>query len=203
MCHCGGALYDAEVPKLWKDTIDAHRRSVHDAILDATWKLVTERGLLAVTMSQIAEQAGIGRATLYKYFPDVEAVLLAWHERHVAEHLAHLTELRSTAAEPRTRLEAVLGAYAMICHRRGHHGAELAGLLHRGQSAARAERQVVDLIRDLLAEVARGGDLRDDVAPEELAAYCLHALTAASELSSVAAVDRLVAVTLTGLGPGT
>ena len=39
-------------------------------------------------MSQIAEQTGIGRATLYKYFPDVEAILLAWHERQVTGHLA-------------------------------------------------------------------------------------------------------------------
>lgn len=34
-----------------------------------------------MTMSRIAEEIGIGRATLYKYFPDVEAILLAWHER--------------------------------------------------------------------------------------------------------------------------
>jgi len=28
-------------------------------------------------MSHIAERAGIGRPTLYKYFPDVETILLA------------------------------------------------------------------------------------------------------------------------------
>jgi AcrR family transcriptional regulator len=45
------------------------------AILDTTAALVAEGGLLSVTMSRIAEEAGIGRATLYKYFPDVEAIL--------------------------------------------------------------------------------------------------------------------------------
>ncbi|HET7480249.1 MAG TPA: helix-turn-helix domain-containing protein, partial [Rubrobacteraceae bacterium] len=75
------------MPKLWNETIEAHRRAVHDAILDATAVLVAEHGLLSVTMSRIAEETGIGRATLYKYFPDVEAVLLAWHERHVTGHL--------------------------------------------------------------------------------------------------------------------
>ncbi len=54
---------------------------MQDAALDATAALVAERGLRSVTMSQIAAQSGIGRATLYKYFPDVEAILLAWHER--------------------------------------------------------------------------------------------------------------------------
>ncbi|WP_376776163.1 TetR/AcrR family transcriptional regulator [Nonomuraea jabiensis] len=34
-------------------------------------------------MTRIAEKVGIGRATLYKYFPDVEAILTAYHERNV------------------------------------------------------------------------------------------------------------------------
>jgi hypothetical protein len=54
---------------------------------------------------------------------------------------------------------------------------------------------------DLLAEVAQTGDLRGDVALEELASYCLHALTAAGSLPSKAAVRRLVTVTLAGLRP--
>lgn len=51
----------------------------------------------------------------------------------------------------------------------------------------------------LLTEGAATGDLRDDVAPDELASYCLHALTAAGTLPSEAAVRRLVKVTLAGL----
>ena len=57
------------------------------------------------------------------------------------------------------------------------------------------------MIKDLLIEAAKAGDVRDDVAPEELASYCLHALTAASSLPSKAAVRRLVTVTLAGLRP--
>ncbi len=68
----GVAAYPRLVPRLWSETIEDHRREVRAAILDATWALVTERGLTSVTMSQIAEETGIGRATLYKYFPDVE-----------------------------------------------------------------------------------------------------------------------------------
>ncbi len=189
------------MPKLWNDTVNAHRRAVHDAILETTWALVAEHGLAAVTMSRIAEETGIGRATLYKYFPDVEAILVAWHQRHVAAHLQHLAALRDRAGDAGSRLEAVLGAFALIAHRREHHGAELAALLHRGEHVARAQQHLTDLIRDLLVEVAETGDLRDDVPPDELASYCLHALTAAGSLSSEAAVRRLVAVTLAGLHP--
>ena len=87
-------VYSMLVPKLWNQTIEAHRRSVRDAVLDTTVALVTEHGLRSVTMSQIAEETGIGRATLYKYFPDVEAILVAWHDRHVTGHLEQLAELR-------------------------------------------------------------------------------------------------------------
>jgi len=57
------------------------------------------------------------------------------------------------------------------------------------------------MIRDLLTEGAAVGDVRDDVSPDELASYCLHALTAAGSLPSKAAVRRLVVVTLAGLHP--
>jgi hypothetical protein len=52
-----------------------------------------------------------------------------------------------------------------------------------------------------LTQGAASGDVRDDVAPEELASYCLHAITAATSLSSKAAVRRLVSVILAGLQP--
>jgi AcrR family transcriptional regulator len=185
------------MPKLWNDTIETHRRDVHDAILGTTAALVAEHGLQSVTMSQIAEQAGVGRATLYKYFPDLKAILLAWHERHIKTHLEHLAEIRDQAGDAKERLEAVLEAYALICHER--HDTELASLLHQGDHVARAQKHLKELIRDLLAGAAETGDLRSDVAPSELASYCLHALTAASTLPSKAAVHRLVTVTLAGL----
>jgi len=85
------------VPKLWTDTIETHRRAVQEAAIEATAQLVAEHGLLSVTMSQIAEETGIGRATLYKYFPDMEAILVAWHELQVGAHAAQLTALRHQA----------------------------------------------------------------------------------------------------------
>jgi AcrR family transcriptional regulator len=187
------------MPKLWNETIEEHRRAVRDATLDTTAALVAKHGLRSVTMSQIAEDTGIGRATLYKYFSDVEAILVAWHERQVSGHLEYLAKVRDQAGDPSERLEAVLEAYALIQHE--HHGTELAALLHRGEHVARAQRHLRGFIRDLLREGAETGDLRDDVAPDELASYCLHALAAASSLPSKTAVRRLVTVTLAGLRP--
>jgi AcrR family transcriptional regulator len=189
------------VPKLWTDTIEEHRRAVHDAALDAAAALIAEHGLASVTMSKIAAATGIGRATLYKYFPDTEAILAAWHQRQIARHLAQLAEARDAAAGPGGKLEAVLEAYALIQHQHQHHGTELAALLHKGEHVTRAQHQLHAFLTGLLAQAAEAGDIRDDIPPAELASYCLHALTAASSLPSDDAARRLVSVTLAGLRP--
>jgi len=130
------------MPKLWNETIEEHRRAVREATLDTTAALVAEHGLRSVTMSKIAGETGIGRATLYKYFPDVEAILVAWHERQVTGHLEYLAEIRDQAGDAGSRLEAVLEAYALIQHE--HHGTERrahldAGVLRVRCRGARAE----------------------------------------------------------------
>ncbi len=195
------------MPKLWTETIEAHRRAVHNAILDTTAALVAEHGLRSVTMSQIAEVTGIGRATLYKYFPDVETILLTWHDRQISSHLQYLADVRDQAGGAGQRLEAVLEAYAFMQRKRVQHhhyqphGTELAAFLHRDEQLAPAQQQLRDTVRELLTEATEAGEVRDDVAPEELASYCLHALAAASSLPSKAAVRRLVSVILAGLRP--
>ncbi|MBA2719771.1 MAG: TetR/AcrR family transcriptional regulator [Chloroflexi bacterium] len=190
------------MPKLWTDTIDAHRRAVRDATLDTTADLVAKHGLRSVTMSEIAERTGIGRATLYKYFPDVEAILAAWHEREVGGHLQQLAAARDLASGAGKRLEAVLEAYALIAYEsHGHHDSELAAVLHRDEQIVSAEDQLRHMVYELLAEAAAAGDVRSDIAPDELVTYCLHAIAAASGLPSKAAVTRLVGVTLAGLRP--
>jgi AcrR family transcriptional regulator len=195
----GVIAYPEAVPKLWSDTIDAHRRAVRDATLDTTADLVAKHGLRSVTMSQIAQETGIGRATLYKYFPDVEAILVAWHERQIAGHLELLAGLRDRTRDPGERIKAVLETFALI--QRDHHGSELAALLHSGDHVTRAQQHLSELVRDVLREGAEAGVVRNDVAPGELASYCLHALAAAGSLPSKAAVRRLVTVTLSGLRP--
>jgi AcrR family transcriptional regulator len=186
------------MPKLWTHTIEAHRQSVRDAALDATASLVLRRGLTAVTMSEIAQETGIGRATLYKYFPDVQALVHGWHERQIARHLEVLAGIAHGEAPPLERLEAVLRAYAGMAH--SHEDGDLANLLHQGVHAAHALDHLSIFVSAIIAEAAEAGDVRRDVAPAELATFCLAAMAGARSLSSDASIARLVALTLDGLG---
>ncbi|QHE72959.1 TetR/AcrR family transcriptional regulator [Rhodococcus sp. WAY2] len=186
------------MPKLWNETIEEHRKAVREAVMDATAALVAHHGLAAVTMSRIAEDTGIGRATLYKYFPDVQAIVLAWHERQILRHLEQLAEVRDrTVGGAADRLGAVLAAYALILH--DHEPTVDTAALHRGEHVGRAQHQLTGFVTDLIAEGAGRGELRDDIAADELARYCLHALTAATGLPTRDGVQRLVQVTVDGL----
>ena len=189
------------MPKLWEHTIEAHRRSVSDAVLDAAGALAAEGGLRGVTMSAVAERTGIGRATLYRYFPDLDALLEAWHRRQVGQHLERLDALRAQPGDAAERLLRVLDGYARLARgaagREG--GAGPSALLHAGEHVRHAERHVRAILRDVLAEARAAGAIRGDIPADELATYCLHALAAAAAAPSQAAARRLVEATLDGL----
>ena len=190
-----------DVPRIWSKTIEAHRDAVREATINATAALVAVHGLTGVTMSQIAKDTGIGRATLYKYFPDVESILRAWHERQIDQHLKELLQVRDHTTGAAERLEAVLTAYAeAISHRRAHDDG-LAGMLHRGEHVAAAHQQLREFLRDLIADAAAARAVRQDIPAGELTLYCLNALAAAASLPDPAATGRLVQTTLTGLRP--
>jgi AcrR family transcriptional regulator len=191
--------YARGVPKLWSATIEDHRKEVRVAILETTAELVSQRGALSVTMTEIAQATGIGRATLYKYFSDVESILLAWHERLIGGHLAHLASLADGDGPAIDRLTAVLEGYAAIARQRA--GSQLAALLHRDEHVIRAEAGLVELLARLAGEAALEGTVRDDVDPNEIGSFCMHALNAAGHSRSKAAVHRIVELALAALRP--
>ncbi|MCW2813105.1 MAG: transcriptional regulator, TetR family [Nocardioides sp.] len=65
--------------------VQARSRRRVEAILDATERLVVERGVEALTTREIALAAAVPVASLYQYFADKEAVLIALAQRDMAE----------------------------------------------------------------------------------------------------------------------
>ena len=187
------------MPRLWTETVESHRQEVREAILDAAGALVARRGVLAVSMSQLAETAGIGRATLYKYFGDVEEVLAAWHAGQVAAHLSELAALADGPGTAAARLRSVLEAYALICRQRAQHGGEVTTVLHRAAEVGRQQRQLQDLVAGLITESKASGVVRTKVPADELASFCLHALAAAGDSNTAASLNGLVDIVWAGL----
>lgn len=185
------------MPRIWADTIDSHRRQVHDAILDATAELILEHGPMSVAMSAIAERTGIGRATLYKYFPDIESILIAWHARDFGDHLAHLATL---AESPSVTLDDVIAFVSAQRERHHQHGAtDIVGTIAHalaGDGAAMPdaiEREIIDALTALMRQLARRKEIRTDLQPEDLARWLFHTIHAPGDLNSNAVAELLAA----------
>lgn len=189
------------MPKLWEESIENHRHAVRSTIMEATWRLAEEHGPLGLSMSQVAKAAGIGRATLYKYFTDVGSILVAHHVEHVGAHLRHLEELRAGPGTVGSRVVVVVDAYATICFHRGRHSStDVSALVHQGPELVDTEHRLRGIFAELIEEAAAQGLVRADLDPTELAEFCLHALSAAGRAADLDQVARLVQVVLDGLG---
>lgn len=71
----------------------ADKEERRNAILDAVELLFLEHPGRMANVAEVAEAAGLAKGTVYLYFPSKEEMLLALHERHVADFFRELMKL--------------------------------------------------------------------------------------------------------------
>ena len=79
-----------------------------DAILDAAAQLFEVLGYKSTTTNKVAERAGVSIGSLYQYFPDKDALLLALSERHIADSGAALQAVFQRLEQERPDLEGTV-----------------------------------------------------------------------------------------------
>ncbi|TPG56779.1 TetR/AcrR family transcriptional regulator [Ewingella americana] len=89
-------------------------RSQHmvEAILEATARVLAERGYAGTNTNVVAERAGVSVGSVYQYFPNKDSLVTALHERHAAQmYLAIDTVLASVHPHSmRGHIEAIVHA---------------------------------------------------------------------------------------------
>ena len=139
-----------------------------DRILDAATKLMSTIGIRRTTMADVARAAGVSRATLYRRFPNIEALAAQVTTREFAEILAagpqpdgasiressiatfvHL--VRSVRDHPLLRRIVELDPEFLIPY-----------LLHRTGRTSRAQLQIIEsaIVAGQQDGTVRGGDPR-------------------------------------------
>ena len=67
-----------------RSPVQARSKRTVERILDAAAHVFGERGYAATT-NHVAERAGLSIGSLYQYFPDKDALLVALHDRHLEQ----------------------------------------------------------------------------------------------------------------------
>jgi AcrR family transcriptional regulator len=130
-----------------------------DAILDAAAAIVTEDGVPAATMHAIARRSGTTIGSMYHFFPDRDAILVALAERH-GHAIREMAAGLATVDWSELSLEAAIDRYVETC--------------------IDYVRQHPDLLRVAHVAQAIRPDIRDgDASPEEQLVAVTTAIVAA------------------------
>jgi len=87
---------------------------VHDAILDAAEHLLSLYGYNKTTVDDIAQEAGIGKGTIYLHFRGKEEIAVSWIDRLNQRVRARLEEIAESGDPPAERIRGMLIARVML-----------------------------------------------------------------------------------------
>jgi TetR/AcrR family transcriptional regulator, mexCD-oprJ operon repressor len=168
------------------------QQRVAAAILDGAAQLFAVQGERA-SMNDVAEAAGVARATVYRYFPNRETLLDELARTAVSDVEARLASARIDTVPPE---EGVARAVRALVD-----GGDLFVILARERLRSdpeRFERGLIRPLRQLFERGQAGGDVRDDITSARLTASLVGLVVGV--LTSMPALGREdMTATITGV----
>ena len=137
------------------------------AILNSTLSLLESQSLQQISIEAIAREAGVGKATIYRWWPSKAAVVI---DAFVSTHVSRVTAAKGKG--PRDSLEQILRL--LVKEYAGREGRIVAQLIAEGQSDPEVLREFAErfwsgrraMALELVNEARRLGELRDDIPAE-------------------------------------
>jgi AcrR family transcriptional regulator len=157
------------------------RAATERAIVDATMKLAADRGFAATTIDDIAAEAGIGRRTVFRYFPTKDDIVLDPRRLDVAYARAALRQRRARTDDVERVMEVLAElqrrAFAMF---RPDHQRVLHRLSHDEPALAARSFLLMQQMRDVVVEalLAKRASRAERLRVRLLAMACIVAVDA-------------------------
>jgi AcrR family transcriptional regulator len=150
------------VPKILGSSLAEHRERTRSALFAALSHLMGERGFDAVSLADIAAEAGIGRTAVYNHFPDKESLLLAFIEHETSAYVRALDASLSEVEDPVEQLRVYVRQQLRL--ERSYHlapGPDLREVVSHQAAAHLREHvgQVETLLRRILTRAIESGDI--------------------------------------------
>ena len=154
------------MPRIRAESIAAHKEQTRRQILDAAGELFVEFGYSDTALADIAADVGVGRTTLYEYFPDKEEILLALVEDTIPGFIDRIITGLPAGTTHRERLGELLVASLLFVSDESNVGTmvmrEVPKLSPEAQARVRSSHQRLEA--EIVAECAAGveaGEFRD------------------------------------------
>lgn len=155
-------------------TRESNKANIQARVVQCALQLFRERGVDATTMEAVAEVAGITKRTLYRYFPNKEAIANAYWLGNVREKVAMLPELLQAYPDTRTRLTAIfldasVGFRSDTELARMHFSYQFQQLGRQLEDKAELASDFTTFLSAVMQQGQASGDVRLDISAEQLA----------------------------------
>lgn len=178
---------------------DARRNS--ELLVRTAREVFAEKGVEA-PLDEIARRAGVGPGTLYRHFPNREALIEAVYMDKIRMLTDRADELLADHPPEQAMLMWLREYVQWISHQHGLASSLKAALQPDSDAMARSRELVVDASATLLAAGRAAGTVRADIEPVDLMRLG-HGLAVASEYGDADDGERMLTVLVAGLRPTT
>jgi AcrR family transcriptional regulator len=172
-------MHDALTPR--KAPRQARARATHEAILEAAAQIIGVGGLSAFNTNAVAERAGVSIGSLYQYFGNKDALMVALIRRQQQRQLASVAQAVASVTGP--DLDATIRVIVRAAMQHHHDNSLLASAIDHEEARLPMDAELTgyldqggELVRGLLARHA--GEI-GDIDPDR-AVFTLPALVRAA-----------------------
>ena len=163
---------------------------VSDRILDAAASCVIAYGIDRVTLAEIARRAGVSRPTIYRRWPDTQALLAALLTARI---IGVLRDVPSRGAGREALVERIVGVAERLRHddvvMSVFHSAPELAMVYIAERLGTSQQILINAVAAELEVAQRDGSVRA-ADPRQLAAMCL--LITQSTIQSAQIVEPIL-----------
>lgn len=181
----------------------ADARRNRDQIIAAAKTIFAEAGPDA-PMEEIARRAGVGVGTLYRRFPDRDALIRAVGQDNFTQLLAAARAARAEESSPwQVLLRLVRQARELqLGFQLGMRSPHAAAILRADPETQRLRRETLDMLDELVQDAQDEGTLRPDIGAGDLTlmfAMLFHGVRGPATMSASVVSERMLMLMLDGL----